>query len=109
MDVIGEWWKSDVEAVINEALKSGLAPNVSDAHTINGYPGPVKNCNSQGTQQHILYYDNIFSRAKANYFMCHVTIIEINNNDNLLWYVQICVILYLLVLTLIKRLFLINS
>ncbi|XP_057535741.1 laccase-4-like [Amaranthus tricolor] len=45
--VLGEWWKSDVEAVINEALKSGLAPNVSDAHTINGYPGPVKNCNSQ--------------------------------------------------------------
>lgn len=46
--ILGEWWKSDVEAVINEALKSGLAPNVSDAHTINGYPGPVKkNCNSQ--------------------------------------------------------------
>ncbi|CAO2825142.1 unnamed protein product [Amaranthus hypochondriacus] len=45
--VLGEWWKSDVEAVINEALKSGLAPNVSDAHTINGFPGPVKNCNSQ--------------------------------------------------------------
>ncbi|XP_021715477.1 laccase-4-like [Chenopodium quinoa] len=45
--VLGEWWKSDVEAVINEALKSGLAPNVSDAHTINGYPGLVhKNCNS---------------------------------------------------------------
>ncbi|KMT05118.1 hypothetical protein BVRB_7g172690 [Beta vulgaris subsp. vulgaris] len=45
--VLGEWWKSDVEAVINEALKSGLAPNVSDAHTINGYPGPVRSCNSQ--------------------------------------------------------------
>ncbi|GMN23857.1 hypothetical protein TIFTF001_000304 [Ficus carica] len=46
--VLGEWWKSDVEAVINEALKSGLAPNVSDAHTINGLPGPVSNCPSQG-------------------------------------------------------------
>ncbi|XP_021893983.1 laccase-4-like [Carica papaya] len=45
--VLGEWWKSDVEAVINEALKSGLAPNVSDAHTINGYPGPVPRCSSQ--------------------------------------------------------------
>ncbi|KMT11987.1 hypothetical protein BVRB_5g099490 [Beta vulgaris subsp. vulgaris] len=45
--VLGEWWKSDVEAVINEALKSGLAPNVSDAHTINGYTRPVKNCNSK--------------------------------------------------------------
>ncbi|KAK9734725.1 hypothetical protein RND81_04G159400 [Saponaria officinalis] len=47
MKWIGEWWKSDVEAVINEALKSGLASNVSDAHTINEYPGPVQGCNSQ--------------------------------------------------------------
>lgn len=45
---LGEWWKSDTEAVINEALKSGLAPNVSDAHTINGHPGPVRGCASQG-------------------------------------------------------------
>ncbi|KAH8499085.1 hypothetical protein H0E87_017844 [Populus deltoides] len=44
----GEWWKSDVEAVINEATKSGMAPNVSDAHTINGHPGPVSTCSSHG-------------------------------------------------------------
>ncbi|XP_058093572.1 laccase-4-like isoform X2 [Magnolia sinica] len=46
--ILGEWWKSDVEAVINAALKSGQAPNVSDAHTINGHPGPLSNCSSQG-------------------------------------------------------------
>ncbi|KAK4791226.1 hypothetical protein SAY86_031639 [Trapa natans] len=46
--IIGEWWKSDVEAVVNEALRSGLAPNVSDAHTINGRPGPVSSCNRRG-------------------------------------------------------------
>lgn len=46
--LVGEWWKSDVEAVINEAMKSGLAPNVSDAHIINGHPGPVPSCPSQG-------------------------------------------------------------
>ncbi|KAI5408791.1 laccase-4 [Lathyrus oleraceus] len=45
--VLGEWWKSDTEAIINEALKSGLAPNISDAHTINGHPGPVQGCASQ--------------------------------------------------------------
>ncbi|GAU13402.1 hypothetical protein TSUD_126980 [Trifolium subterraneum] len=42
-----EWWKSDTEAIINEALKSGLAPNISDAHTINGLPGPGQGCASQ--------------------------------------------------------------
>lgn len=46
--ILGEWWKSDVEAVINEAMKSGAAPNVSDAHTINGHPGSVSSCPSQG-------------------------------------------------------------
>ncbi|KAI3677621.1 hypothetical protein L6452_36887 [Arctium lappa] len=47
--ILGEWWKSDTEAVINEALKSGLAPNVSDAHTINGHPGPISSsCQTQG-------------------------------------------------------------
>ena len=50
----GEWWKSDTEAIINEALKSGLAPNVSDAHTINGHPGSVQNCASQGKNTHEL-------------------------------------------------------
>ncbi|WCJ28432.1 Laccase-4 [Euphorbia peplus] len=47
--VLAEWWKSDTEAVINEAVKSGLAPNVSDAHTINGHTGAVPNCQSQGS------------------------------------------------------------
>uniref|UniRef100_A0A2N9FAM0 Laccase n=1 Tax=Fagus sylvatica TaxID=28930 RepID=A0A2N9FAM0_FAGSY len=48
--VLAEWWKSDTEAVINEALKSGLAPNVSDAHTINGRPGIVSTCSTQGSE-----------------------------------------------------------
>ncbi|KAF8397334.1 hypothetical protein HHK36_016247 [Tetracentron sinense] len=46
--ILGEWWTSDVESVINTAMQSGLAPNVSDAHTINGHPGPISNCSSQG-------------------------------------------------------------
>ncbi|PIN02033.1 Multicopper oxidase [Handroanthus impetiginosus] len=46
--VLGEWWKSDVEAVIDEAMSMGMAPNVSDAHTINGHPGPLSNCQGQG-------------------------------------------------------------
>lgn len=52
---LAEWWKSDTEAVINEALKSGLAPNVSDAHTINGHPGPVSKCPTTGQFQNSLF------------------------------------------------------
>ncbi|XP_027330913.1 laccase-4-like [Abrus precatorius] len=46
--ILGEWWKSDVEAVLNQAENSGLPPNISDAHTINGHAGPVPGCISQG-------------------------------------------------------------
>lgn len=46
--VLAEWWKSDTEAVINQALQSGLAPNVSDSHTINGQPGLISSCSSRG-------------------------------------------------------------
>ncbi|URD83122.1 Multicopper oxidase [Musa troglodytarum] len=55
--ISAEWWKSDVEAVINEALQSGLAPNVSDAHTINGHAGPVSGCASSARDGFTLLVD----------------------------------------------------
>ncbi|KAL2317158.1 hypothetical protein Fmac_031034 [Flemingia macrophylla] len=51
--ILGEWWKSDVEAVLNQAEKSGLPPNISDAHTVNGHTGPVPGCTSQGYTLHV--------------------------------------------------------
>ncbi|XVF24032.1 hypothetical protein REPUB_Repub13aG0091600 [Reevesia pubescens] len=46
--ILGEWWKADTEAVVNQAIKTGLPPNISDAHTINGHSGPVPNCSTEG-------------------------------------------------------------
>lgn len=37
-----------METVINQAMRLGMPPNVSDAHTINGKPGPAPNCSSNG-------------------------------------------------------------
>eukprot|EP01018_Ginkgo_biloba_P029104 Gb_23947 [translate_table: standard] len=39
--IFGEWWNGDVEAVEAEAIQYGGGPNVSDAYTINGLPGPL--------------------------------------------------------------------
>lgn len=39
MKCIGEWWKFDIEVVINEVLKFGLVLNVFDVYIINGYLG----------------------------------------------------------------------
>nr|GMD24667.1 laccase-7-like [Ipomoea batatas]GME14424.1 laccase-7-like [Ipomoea batatas] len=46
--VLGEWWNANVVDVENEALASGGAPNNSDAYTINGRPGDLYNCSSDG-------------------------------------------------------------
>ncbi|GAB4860122.1 Lactose Permease [Ancistrocladus abbreviatus] len=44
--MLGEWWNADTEAVIRQALQNGAGPNVSDAFTFNGFPGPLYNCSS---------------------------------------------------------------
>jgi laccase len=46
--IFGEWWTADTEDVISQALKVGGEPNVSDAFTINGLPGPLYNCSAKG-------------------------------------------------------------
>ena len=48
MSFTGEWWNADPEAVIGQALQTGGGPNVSDAYTINGLPGPLYNCSAKG-------------------------------------------------------------
>ncbi|KAK9279702.1 hypothetical protein L1049_013382 [Liquidambar formosana] len=47
--IFGEWWNADPEAVISQALQMGGGPNVSDAYTINGLPGPLYNCSAKDT------------------------------------------------------------
>ncbi|XP_044473344.1 laccase-17-like [Mangifera indica] len=47
--LFGEWFNVDPEAIITQALQTGAGPNVSDAYTINGLPGPLYNCSSQDT------------------------------------------------------------
>ncbi|PON75583.1 Laccase [Parasponia andersonii] len=47
--IFGEWWNADTEAVINQAQQTGGGPNVSDAYTINGLPGPLYNCSQNDT------------------------------------------------------------
>ncbi|KAJ4761775.1 Laccase [Rhynchospora pubera] len=47
--MFGEWFNSDPEAVIKQALQTGAGPNISDAYTINGLPGPLYNCSAKDT------------------------------------------------------------
>ncbi|KAF5765117.1 putative laccase [Helianthus annuus] len=47
--VFGEWWHADVEEVEKQGNALGLPPNMSDAHTINGKPGPLFPCSEKHT------------------------------------------------------------
>ncbi|XP_024983091.1 laccase-11-like isoform X1 [Cynara cardunculus var. scolymus] len=47
--VFGEWWHGDVEEIVKKGNAMGLPPNMSDAHTINGKPGPLFPCSEKHT------------------------------------------------------------
>ncbi|XP_071732258.1 laccase-12-like [Rutidosis leptorrhynchoides] len=47
--MLGEWWDANPIDVIRQATRSGAAPNVSDAYTINGQPGDLYKCSSKDT------------------------------------------------------------
>ncbi|KAL3621255.1 Laccase-11 [Castilleja foliolosa] len=47
--ILGEWWNNDVEEIVKQGNKLGLPPNISDAHTINGKPGPLFPCSEKHT------------------------------------------------------------
>ncbi|KAH9620697.1 hypothetical protein KSS87_004080, partial [Heliosperma pusillum] len=47
--ILGEWWNTDVEALVKQGNALGLPPNMSDAHTINGKPGPLFPCSEKHT------------------------------------------------------------
>ena len=57
--VLGEWWRADTEAVVRQALRTGGAPNISDAFTINGLPGPLYNCSAKGTTCFLFFLANV--------------------------------------------------
>lgn len=44
---LGEWWKADVLQVFSQANITGTLPNISDAFTINGFPGALYNCSGE--------------------------------------------------------------
>ncbi|GFP96534.1 laccase-11 [Phtheirospermum japonicum] len=47
--VLGEWWNDDVEEIVKKGNQLGLPPQMSDAHTINGKPGPLFPCSEKHT------------------------------------------------------------
>ncbi|KAG6503282.1 laccase-3-like [Zingiber officinale] len=47
--ILGDWWNEDPVRVVRRATRTGAAPNLSDAFTINGQPGDLYKCSSEET------------------------------------------------------------
>ncbi|KAJ8500399.1 hypothetical protein OPV22_010951 [Ensete ventricosum] len=47
--ILAEWWNQDPIRVVRRAARTGAAPNVSDAFTINGQPGDLYKCSNKET------------------------------------------------------------
>ncbi|PRQ15920.1 putative laccase [Rosa chinensis] len=47
--IFGEWWNGDIDSVESEMMKYGGGPDISNAYTINGLPGPFYNCSNKDT------------------------------------------------------------
>ena len=73
-NISGEWWNVDPEAVISQALQTGGGPNVSDAYTINGLPGPLYNCSVKGIKFYI--YGTIFNGTISRKYIWCINLIN---------------------------------
>ncbi|XP_062098298.1 laccase-14-like [Humulus lupulus] len=60
--VLASWFNGDVNEIIESALATGSDPNISDAFTINGWPGPLYNCTNE-----TIY--NLVVRPKRRYLL----------------------------------------
>ncbi|MCD7458266.1 high-affinity glucose transporter [Datura stramonium] len=49
--LLGEWWDANPIDIVRQATRTGAAPNVSDAYTINGQPADLYRCSSKGKFQ----------------------------------------------------------
>ena len=67
----GEWFNVDPESVIQQALQTGGGPNVSDAYTINGLPGLLYNCSSNG----MVYSKVVYNLTKIVLNLCYFQIL----------------------------------
>ncbi|KAJ0494397.1 putative laccase [Helianthus annuus] len=52
--LFGEWFNTDPEAIIAQATQTGGGPNMSDAYTFNGLPGPLYNCSAKAGKTYLL-------------------------------------------------------
>ncbi|KAH0680058.1 hypothetical protein KY284_021143 [Solanum tuberosum] len=79
--ILGEWWKSDVQAVVNEFLASGGDANKSDAFLINGQPGDLYPCSTNDTFKLTVEKDKTYMLRIVNAVMNNLMFFSVANHQ----------------------------
>ncbi|XP_075518772.1 laccase-14-like [Primulina tabacum] len=79
--ILGEWWKSDIQAVLSEFLRTGGDPNVSDAFLINGQPGDLYQCSRNDTFKVMVEYGKTYLFRMVNAVMNNIMFFKIANHN----------------------------
>nr|XP_016461599.1 PREDICTED: laccase-14-like [Nicotiana tabacum] len=79
--ILGEWWKSDVQKVVDEFLASGGDANISDAYLINGQPGDSYPCSRNGTYKLTVDYGKTYLLRMVNAVMNNQMFFSVANHQ----------------------------
>ncbi|KAL8491424.1 hypothetical protein ACS0TY_023159 [Phlomoides rotata] len=79
--ILGEWWKSDIQAVLNDFIRSGGDPNISDAFLINGQPGDLYPCSSSDTFKMRVDQGKTYLLRMINNAMNNIMFFKIANHN----------------------------
>ncbi|KAL8487005.1 hypothetical protein ACS0TY_023632 [Phlomoides rotata] len=79
--ILGEWWKSDIQAVLNDFIRSGGDPNISDAFLINGQPGDLYPCSSSDTFKLTVDHGKTYLLRMINNVMNNIMFFKIANHN----------------------------
>ncbi|KAL6578297.1 hypothetical protein OROMI_010625 [Orobanche minor] len=79
--ILGEWWKSDIQAVVSEFLASGGDPNVSDAFLINGQPGDRYPCSTSDIFKLTVDYGKTYLLRMVNAVMNNIMFFRIADHN----------------------------
>ncbi|XP_047978748.1 laccase-14-like [Salvia hispanica] len=79
--LIGEWWKGDVQKVMEDFLGGGGEPLVSDAFLINGQPGDLYPCSTQDTYKLSVEFGRTYLFRLINAVMDNIMFFKIANHS----------------------------
>ncbi|CAN4122175.1 unnamed protein product [Withania somnifera] len=79
--ILGEWWKSDIQEIVNELLASGGDANKSDAFLINGQPGDLYPCSKNDTFKITVEKGKTYLLRMVNAAMNNLMFVSVANHQ----------------------------